>query len=55
VVNSSGAVVATLVNDVLSTGEYTLEFPTTLLGSGAYFVRIRCADYSDSKQLIIAD
>lgn len=55
VVSANGQVVATMVNSVLEKGEYSLEFPTNLLGNGLYFVRLKSADFSKTQQLIVND
>lgn len=55
VVSAEGQVVATMVNSVLEKGEYSLEFPTNLLGNGLYFVRLKSADFSKTQQLIVND
>jgi hypothetical protein len=55
IISAEGQVVATMVNSVLEAGEYSLEFPTNLLGNGLYFVRVKSADFSKTQQLIVND
>jgi hypothetical protein len=54
VVNSSGAIVATLVNQVLSDGSYSLDFPVSTLSNGVYSIRIVSADFSATESFVIA-
>lgn len=54
VVNMEGQVVSRLVDQVLDSGEYTLEFPTTNLGNGVYMLRITCSDYTETQRVVIA-
>lgn len=55
IVNSQGQVVRTLINERLSSGEYTLDFQTMGLSNGVYVIRMKCADYSATQQLVIAE
>lgn len=54
IVDASGSVVATLVNQQLSEGEYNASFPVNTIGNGAYFVRLTFGDFTDTKPLVIA-
>ena len=55
VINLQGEVVAKLVDQQLSSGEYTLQFPTGNLGNGVYFLRMQSADYTKTQQVIVGD
>ena len=55
VINAQGQIVAKLVDQPLTTGEYTLQFPTTNLGNGVYFLRMTSADYTKTQQVIVGD
>ncbi|MBE2217905.1 MAG: T9SS type A sorting domain-containing protein [Ignavibacteria bacterium] len=48
-----GREVKTLVNENLKTGEYEVTFKASNLPSGAYFYRLRAADYNETKKMII--
>jgi len=49
----TGREVKTLVNENLKTGEYEVTFKASNLPSGAYFYRLRAADFSETKKMII--
>lgn len=54
IVNVSGAVVATLINQQLAEGEYHIEFPVSSIGNGAFFIRLTCGDFSATEQFRVA-
>lgn len=53
VFNLLGEVVATLVNEELNAGRYSYQFNGTGLASGIYFYRMKSAQFSDVKKLIL--
>lgn len=53
--NQLGQVIRTLHNEMTDGGAYTLRFSTNDLGSGLYFVRMRSADYQETRRLIISN
>jgi len=53
--NQLGQVVRTLHNEKTDGGAYTLRFSTVDLGSGLYFVRMRSADYQETRRLVISN
>jgi len=55
VVDLRGQVVQRLVDQVLTAGEYTIEFPTTNLGNGVYFLRLQSADFTQTQQVVIGN
>ncbi|NQW31060.1 MAG: T9SS type A sorting domain-containing protein [Ignavibacteria bacterium] len=55
IVNTQGVVVRSLINEKLSSGAYTLDFQTMGLANGVYVVRMKCADYSATQQLVVAE
>lgn len=54
-VNIQGQVVKTFVSTIIEKGEYTLQFPTTGLGNGVYYLRMHSGPFSATKQVVIAD
>lgn len=54
VISTDGQVVSRLVDQVLDSGEYTLEFPTSNLGNGVYLLRLTCSDYTETQRVVIA-
>jgi hypothetical protein len=55
VINAQGTVVRTLVNSRMQAGEYDLSFDTQGLASGAYFIRMRTAEFDQTQRLMIAE
>jgi len=53
--NQLGQVIRTLHNEMTDGGAYTLRFSTSDIGSGLYFVRMRSADYQETRRLIISN
>lgn len=53
VYNSRGQIVATLLNDHLEAGRYTMDFNATQLPSGIYFYRISAGGFTDVKRMIL--
>ncbi len=51
---SSGEVVATLVDQVLAPGEYSLSIPLNAVSNGVYTVRISCSDYFATVPMVVA-
>ena len=49
----SGKEVATLVNQSLSIGSYTVEFNASTLASGAYFYTIQAGEYREVKKMML--
>ncbi|MBN9400784.1 MAG: choice-of-anchor D domain-containing protein ['Candidatus Kapabacteria' thiocyanatum] len=54
-VNIQGQVVKTFVSTIIEKGEYTLQFPTTGLGNGVYYLRMHSGPFSATRQVVIAD
>lgn len=52
--NVLGQVVATLVNDYRSAGEYTVEFTGENLASGVYYYTLQVGQYRQTKKMIYA-
>lgn len=48
-----GRVVATLVNDVHSPGQYNVNFDATRLSSGTYIYRIEAGDFMSTKKMLL--
>jgi len=48
-----GRVVATLVNDVHSPGQYNVNFDATQLSSGTYIYRIEAGDFMSTKKMLL--
>ncbi|MCK4559582.1 MAG: T9SS type A sorting domain-containing protein [Calditrichia bacterium] len=53
VYNSMGQVVATLLNDHLGAGRYTMDFNADQLPSGVYFYRISAGKFTDVKRMLV--
>jgi len=53
VYNSIGEEVTELVNQVLPTGDYAIDFDASDLTSGVYFYTLKAADYTSSKKMIL--
>ncbi len=53
VIDMRGQVVARLLDQMLTPGAYTIEFPTTNLGNGVYFLRMQSADFTKTQQVVI--
>jgi hypothetical protein len=53
VFNLSGQEVATLVDEVLNAGEYTVYFDASQLASGVYMYRLDTQNYSVSKKMLL--
>lgn len=51
--NVTGAVVATLVNEVKEPGYYSLSFNSTNLSSGVYFYRMSAGKFVSIKKLVV--
>ena len=49
----SGREVATVVNEELNAGSYSVRFDAGNLASGIYFYRLNAGDFSDTKKLIL--
>ena len=48
-----GQVVATLLNDHLGAGRYTMDFNADQLPSGVYFYRISAGKFTDVKRMLV--
>ncbi len=48
-----GKEIATLVNENLGAGSYTVNFSATQLASGVYFYRINAGSFSETKQMVL--
>jgi len=48
-----GKEIATLVNENLGAGSYTVNFSGTQLASGVYFYRINAGSFSETKQMVL--
>ena len=54
VYNSLGDEVATLVNDVVPAGTYSVNFDASSLPSGAYVYRLVAGSHSETKRMMLA-
>jgi hypothetical protein len=52
-INTQGQVVSILVNETLPAGEYELEFETSNLGNGVYFLRMSTVDFTSTQQVVV--
>lgn len=48
-----GREAATLVNEVRSAGNYTVDFDASLLSSGVYFYRLESGSFTESKKMLL--
>ncbi|MBL8007759.1 MAG: T9SS type A sorting domain-containing protein [Ignavibacteria bacterium] len=48
-----GKEVATLVNEILSPGKYTVKFNGSNLSSGVYFCRMESGEFKDIKRMVL--
>ncbi len=51
--DASGKVVATLVNELQSSGNYSLNFDASNLSSGIYFFDINAGNFTDTKKMVL--
>ncbi|MBM4179007.1 MAG: hypothetical protein FJ211_06720 [Ignavibacteria bacterium] len=54
-VNAQGLVVRTFVNNTMEVGSYDMTFSTEGLAQGAYFLRMRGANYNGSQRVVIGN
>ena len=52
-INAQGLVVSRLVDESLVAGEYELDFETTNLGNGVYFLRMQSSDFTSTQQVVV--
>ncbi|KXK06487.1 MAG: subtilisin-like serine protease, partial [Chlorobi bacterium OLB4] len=49
----TGREVATLVNQTMAPGYYSIDFNASVLSSGVYFYRLHSADFIDVKRMVL--